>query len=111
MADDLLQVDVELPRQSYSIHIGTAILDHMVAISASQAGTQHAVLVTDSNVKSLHADSVAASLLHPDVRGGRRIVSDQDGGQRGRDVRLFLDPLYTGCRAVDDITGHGAAVQ
>lgn len=111
MADDLLQVDVELPRQSYAIHIGTAILDRLVTISASQAGAQHAVLVTDSNVKSLHADSVADSLREAGLRVDVLVIEPGESSKSlGVAGQLWEDLLATGADRTSLVVAVGGGV-
>ena len=111
MADDLLQVNVELPRQPYVIHIGTTILDRMVAVSADQAGTQHAVLITDSNVRPLYADTVADSLREAGLRVDVLVIEPGESS-KSLDVagQLWNDLLTTGADRSSLVIAVGGGV-
>ena len=111
MADDLLQVDVKLPGQDYAIHIGTGILGQMAAVTAGSAGAQHAVLVTDSNVRSLHADPVASSLRDAGLEV-EVLVIEPGENSKSLDVaeRLWNDLLATGADRSSLVVAVGGGV-
>ncbi len=53
---------VQLGARSYSIEIGTGILSSLGPLAADWCELSHAVLITDQNVETPHAQTVAASL-------------------------------------------------
>jgi len=78
-------IRVELAKRSYEIRIGTGNLHSVGAFLTGLGATSHAVLITDENVRSPHADAVAASLAEAGVEVDVIVV---DPGEASKSVDL-----------------------
>ena len=70
-----LTVPVRLAERSYDIVLGTDSLDLLGAHLTEQSAITHAVVITDSNVESLHAVRVVESLAAQDIRVDMLVIS------------------------------------
>ncbi|MDP7204307.1 MAG: iron-containing alcohol dehydrogenase, partial [Pirellulaceae bacterium] len=111
MADELLQVEVRLPHQAYTIQIGTDILDQVAETFSRQAGARHAVIVTDRNVRPLHADSVTRSLEEAGIQS-HLLVIEPGESSKSIDVagQLWADVLATGADRTSMVVAVGGGV-
>ena len=111
MADELLQVEVTLPHQTYTIQIGTGILDQVAEAFSHQAGARHAVIITDRNVRPLHADSVTRSLEEAGIQS-HLLVIEPGESSKSIDVagQLWGDVLATGADRTSIIVAVGGGV-
>jgi len=67
-------IRVELSERSYDIRIGSGILEGAGAFVSERLKGKHAVVITDENVRSPHADKVAASLMAAGIRADTLVV-------------------------------------
>ena len=67
MTDSSQTVGVRLAERSYEIRIGAGNLDQTGRFLSELGRVSHAVLITDENVETPHAEEVAASLAAADV--------------------------------------------
>ena len=111
VADDLLYVNVELPLQAYTIEIGTAILDQLGAVVARLDGVRHAIIITDKNVQSLHAETVTNSLQHAGIRIDMLVVEPGEAS-KSIDVagQLWNDMLAIGADRTSMVVAVGGGV-
>ena len=78
------KVRVELGARSYDILIGSEMLRDAATHVARQLGMTHAVVITDDNVETPHAISVAESLSDADVAVDLMVV---DAGETSKSVQ------------------------
>ncbi len=78
-------IRVGLAERSYDIRIGTGNLDSAGAFLASLGQTSHAVLVTDENVRSPHAETVAAGLADAGIEVDMIVV---EPGEASKSIDL-----------------------
>ncbi len=82
-------IHVPLASRSYDIRIGTGNLDTVGSFLTSLGKTSHAVLITDENVRTPHAETVAASLAEAGVQVDM-IVVDPGEASKSADVAAGL---------------------
>jgi 3-dehydroquinate synthase len=68
LATDTTTVHVALSERSYDIEIGPGLLPEAGRFIVERTNCSHAVVITDSNVESLHGQRVVESLRHAGVR-------------------------------------------
>jgi 3-dehydroquinate synthase len=68
LATDTTTVHVALSERSYDIEIGPRLLPEAGRFIVERTGCSHAVVVTDSNVESLHGQRVVESLERAGIR-------------------------------------------
>ena len=83
-------VHVDLDARSYDIHIGSNILCDTLRTVAIQLGLSHAVVITDDNVETPHAISVAESLADAGAAVDLVVV---DAGETSKSASM-LDRLW-----------------
>ena len=69
-----ITIRVELSERSYDIRIGRGILDQAGSFVADRLKGNHAVVITDENVRQPHAENVAASLSSSGIRTETLVV-------------------------------------
>ncbi len=74
-------IHVGLTGRSYDIRIGTGNLHSAGVFLTGLGKTSHAVLITDDNVRSPHADTVAASLAEAGVEVDMIVVDPGEAGK------------------------------
>ena len=111
MADELLQVDVTLPQQAYTIQIGTGNLDQVSAVFSRQAEARQAILITDRNVRPLHADPLARSLEEAGIASSMLVIEPGESS-KSIDVagQLWADVLATGADRTSIVVAVGGGV-
>lgn len=81
MTANLQTIHVHLAERGYDIRIGTSILDQAGAFLTGLGKTSHAVIITDENVRSPHAETVAASLTDAGVEVDMIVVDPGEGSK------------------------------
>ena len=111
MADELLQVDVTLPGQAYTIQIGSGILDQVSAVFSRQAGARRAILITDRNVRPLHAEAVATGLEEAGIQSSMLVIEPGESS-KSIDVagQLWGDVLASGADRTSIVVAVGGGV-
>ena len=67
MNTDIIQVRVDLSERGYDIHIGSGLLQKTAQYVQSATPLTHAAVITDSNLKTSHAQIVAEKLAMEDI--------------------------------------------
>ncbi len=121
MASATTTVHVALSERSYDIEIGPGLLPEAGRFVVARTGCSHAIVVTDSNVESLHGQRVAEFLEQAGVRVDVAIVpageSTKSATQADQLWRLMLEfgadrksiVVAVGGGVVGDLAGFIAA--
>lgn len=111
MAETPTVVRVSLVERSYEIHIGSGVLNSAGEVVALQMGARHAVIVSDANVRTPHADRVMNSLSETGVRVNGLLVAPGEGTKSPEQlVRLWQELLETGADRKSVIVAVGGGV-
>jgi 3-dehydroquinate synthase len=112
---------VELSERSYDIRISRGLLEQAGAFVSERLKGKHAIVITDENVRSPHAEKVAASLTASGIRANLLIVpageetksAEQAGALWNRLLELGADRktyvVAVGGGVVGDLAGFVAA--
>ncbi len=88
MTVEMQDVRVDLSSRSYNVRIGTACLDQLGVGVAMHGEGRHAVVVTDENVESPHAEAVVAGLTQARLAADLLVVP---AGEESKSLDVAAD--------------------
>jgi 3-dehydroquinate synthase len=104
-------VRVSLAERSYEIRIGSGLLEAVGPLVGLELTARHAVIVTDPNVRSPHADRVMASLGETGVRtSGLLVAAGEQTKSPEHLVRLWSEMLESGADRKSVVVAVGGGV-
>lgn len=104
-------VSVDLGDRSYSIHIGSCILDDLEVYLAPVVGKARLFFVTETTVEGLYADKVKAALKRGGMESRWFTVAPGEGSKSFATFeKLLNDILNTGIERTDFIVALGGGV-